>query len=115
MVSVLDQSLIYMLHAFTYQNVQLGWDSISGEDHSISLLRREVFQALATFDHDKTQQEALRRFQILLDGRNTSLPPANIRRIPDQDIIYVLAGISNEGSETAWRWLKVCASMVTSS
>ncbi|KAL5194035.1 Aminopeptidase M1 [Glycine soja] len=114
-----------------------------------------VFQALATFDHDKTQQEALRRFQILLDGINTSLPPANIRRvayvavmrntttknrtglesllsfyrssiassadpnvvievlnlllsdaIPDQDIIYVLAGISNEGSETAWRWLK---------
>ncbi|KAG5076913.1 hypothetical protein JHK82_055608 [Glycine max] len=51
-------------------------------------------------------QEALRRFQILLDGINTSLPPANIRRIPDQDIIYVLAGISNEGSETAWRWLK---------
>ncbi|KAG5017228.1 hypothetical protein JHK85_023364 [Glycine max] len=62
-------------------NRQLGWDSISGEDHSISLLRGEVFQALATFDHDKTQQEALRRFQILLDGRNTSLPPANIRRV----------------------------------
>ena len=60
---------------------KLGWDSISGEDHSISLLRGEVFQALATFDHDKTQQEALRRFQILLDGRNTSLPPANIRRV----------------------------------
>ncbi|KHN01376.1 Puromycin-sensitive aminopeptidase [Glycine soja] len=134
---------------------QLGWDSISGEDHSISLLRGEVFQALATFDHAKTQQDALCRFQILLDGRNTSLLPANIRRvayvavmrntttenrtglesllsfyrsciassadpnvvievlnlllsdaIPDQDIIYVLAGISNEGSETAWRWLK---------
>ncbi|KAG4906951.1 hypothetical protein JHK86_055435 [Glycine max] len=29
-----------------------------------------------------------------------------IGSIPDQDIIYVLAGISNEGSETAWRWLK---------
>ncbi|KAG5118939.1 hypothetical protein JHK82_033359 [Glycine max] len=140
---------------FFFLGRALGWDSISGEDHSISLLRGEVFQALATFDHDKTQQEALRRFQILLDGRNTSLPPANIRRvayvvvmrntttenrtglesllsfyrssiassadpnvvievlnlllsdaIPDQDIIYVLAGISNEGSETAWRWLK---------
>ncbi|KAG4967647.1 hypothetical protein JHK87_033298 [Glycine soja] len=129
---------------------KLGWDSISGEDHSISLLRGEVFQALATFDHDKTQQEALRRFQILLDGRNTSLPPANIRRvayvavmrstttenrtglesllsfyrstdvlqerekyyIPDQDIIYVLAGISNEGSETARRWLKVRAVVI---
>ncbi|KAL5172259.1 Aminopeptidase M1 [Glycine soja] len=141
---------------------KLGWDSISGEDHSISLLRGEVFQALATFDHDKTQQEALRRFQILLDGRNTSLPPANIRRvayvavmrntttenrtglesllsfyrssiassadpnvvievlnlllsdaIPDQDIIYVLAGISNEGSETAWRWLKTTLTVHT--
>ncbi|RDX98863.1 Aminopeptidase M1-A, partial [Mucuna pruriens] len=147
--------------------IDLGWDSISGEDHSISLMRGEVFQALATFDHDKTQQEALRRFQILLDDRNTSLLPANTRKvayvavmrntttenrtglesllsfyrstdvlqerekilrciassadpnvvievlnlllsdeIPDQDIIYVLWGISIEGSETAWRWLK---------
>ncbi|RZC25676.1 hypothetical protein D0Y65_004399, partial [Glycine soja] len=32
--------------------------------------------------------------------------------IPDQDIIYVLAGISNEGSETVWRWLKLMAQIL---
>ncbi|XP_020219267.1 aminopeptidase M1 isoform X1 [Cajanus cajan] len=157
----------YFISLLMFSAEQLGWDSKSGEDHSISLLRGEVFQALATFDHDKTQEEALRRFQILLDDRNTSLLPANIRKvayvavmrntttenrtglesllsfyrstdvlqerekilrciassadpnvvievlnlllsdeIPDQDMIYVLAGISMEGSEAAWRWLK---------
>lgn len=37
-----------------------------------------------------------------------------IFQIPDQDIIYVLGGISLEGSGIAVRWLKVCASMLTS-
>ncbi|WJX86470.1 hypothetical protein P8452_68776 [Trifolium repens] len=117
---------------------RLGWDSISGEDHSNSLLRGEIFEALATFGHDKTQQEARRCFQILLNDRNTSLLSANTRKaayiavmrsciassadpnvvlevlnlllsdeIPDQDVIYVLRGISLEGSGTAVKWLKV--------
>ncbi|XP_058750253.1 aminopeptidase M1-like [Vicia villosa] len=157
----------YFINLLIYSAEQLGWDSISGEDHSNSLLRGEVIKALATFDHDKTQQEALRRFQILLNDRNTSLLSANTRKpayvavmrstsdesrtsfeslwsfyqsndvlqerddilrciassadpnvvlealnlllsdeIPDQDIIYVLGGISLEGSGIAVRWLK---------
>jgi puromycin-sensitive aminopeptidase len=60
---------------------RLGWDSISGEDHSNSLLRGEIFEALATFGHDKTQQEARRCFQILLNDRNTSLLSANTRKV----------------------------------
>jgi len=60
---------------------RLGWDSISGEDHSNSLLRGKVIEALATLDHDKTQHEAMRRFQILLNDRNTSLLSANTRKV----------------------------------
>ncbi|KAK7255647.1 hypothetical protein RIF29_29062 [Crotalaria pallida] len=157
----------YFINLLMYSAEQLGWDSISGEDHSISLLRGEVLQALATFDHYKTQKEALHRFQISLDDKNTALLSANTRRaayvsvmrntttenrtglesllslyrstdilqererilrciassadpnvvlevlnlllsdeIPDSDIIYVLAGVSSEGSEIAWTWLK---------
>ncbi|XP_028807443.1 aminopeptidase M1 isoform X2 [Neltuma alba] len=157
----------YFIALLKFSAEQLGWDSKEGEDHSSSLLRGEVFQALSTFDHGETQQEALRRFLILLDDSNTTLLSANTRRaayvavlrntttksrtglesllsfykrtdvlqekerilrclassadpnivlevlnlllsdeIRDQDIIYVLAGISSEGSETAWRWLK---------
>jgi hypothetical protein len=36
-------------------------------------------------------------------------------QVRDQDIIYVLAGISTEGREVAWTWLKVCSSWLTSS
>ncbi|KAF7843543.1 aminopeptidase M1-like isoform X1 [Senna tora] len=157
----------YFISLLKFSAERLGWDSKSEEDHSSSLLRGEVFQALSTFDHDETQQEALRRFQTLFDDSKTSLLSANTRRaaylavmrnttsksrsglesllslykttdvlqeketilrclassadsnvvlevlnlllsdeIRDQDIIYVLAGISSEGSETAWRWLK---------
>ncbi|OIW17111.1 hypothetical protein TanjilG_26766 [Lupinus angustifolius] len=157
----------YFINILLYSAEQLGWDSISGEDHTISLLRGEVFQALAIFDHDKTQKEAIRRFQISLDDSNTTQLSANTRRaayisvirntttesrtglesllslyrstdilqererilrciassadpnvvldvlnlllsgeIPDQDIVFVLAGISLECSEVAWRWLK---------
>ncbi|XP_057455124.1 aminopeptidase M1-like isoform X2 [Lotus japonicus] len=157
----------YFISLLMFSAEQLGWDSISGENHSVSLLRGKVLQALATFDHDITQREALRRFQILLDDRNTSLLSSNTRRaayvavmrnsttesrtglesllscyrstdvlqeremilrciassadpnlvlealnlllsdeIRDQDIVYVLAGISIEGSGTALRWLK---------
>ncbi|KAK7349272.1 hypothetical protein VNO77_06514 [Canavalia gladiata] len=156
----------YFISLLMFSAEQLGWDSKSGEDHSISLLREEVLQALAIFDHDKTQQEALRRFQIFLGDRNSSLLPANTRRaayiavmrnttmenrtglesllgfyrstnvlqerekilrciassadpnvvlevlnllfsdeIPNQDVLYVLWGISMEGSEIALRWL----------
>lgn len=31
-------------------------------------------------------------------------------QVRDQDATYVLAGISLEGGEVAWRWLKVCIS-----
>ncbi|KEH18421.1 puromycin-sensitive aminopeptidase-like protein [Medicago truncatula] len=156
----------YFISLLMYSAEQLGWDSISGEDHSNSLLRGEVIEALATLDHDKTQREAMRRFQILLNDRNTSLLSANTRKaayiavmrsttgersgleslfsfykstdvlqerdrilrciassadpnvvlevlnlllsdeIPDQDIVYVLGGISLEGGRTAVKWLK---------
>ncbi|KAK4269134.1 hypothetical protein QN277_022328 [Acacia crassicarpa] len=157
----------YFISLLKFSAEKLGWDSKEGEDHSSSLLRGEVLQALSTFDHSETQQEALRRFPILLDDSNTSLLSANTRRaayvavmrnttaksrtglesllsfykstdvsqekerilrclasssdpnivlevlnllfsdeIRLQDIKGVLAGISSEGSETAWRWLK---------
>ncbi|XP_054780299.1 aminopeptidase M1-like isoform X2 [Prosopis cineraria] len=157
----------YFISLLKFSAKQLGWDSKEGEDHSSSLLREAVLQALSTFDHDETQQEALQRFLILLDDSNTPLLSVDTRRasyvavmrntttksrtgfesllsfykrtdvlqekerilrclassadpnivlevldlllsdeIRDQDCVFVLAGISSEGSETAWGWLK---------
>lgn len=58
-----------------------GWESVSGESHLSALLRGRVFLALATFGHDKTHKEALRRFQTLLNDRNTPLLSADTRRV----------------------------------
>ncbi|OAY36519.2 hypothetical protein MANES_11G022802v8 [Manihot esculenta] len=130
---------------------KLGWESKPVESHLNALLRGEIYIVLATFGHDKTQNEALQRFQILLNDRNTSVLSVCTRKwlrvlvedlseadtvqekerilsciascpdpeivlealnfmvsdeVLDQDIIYGLPGISLEGHETAWRWLK---------
>ena len=58
-----------------------GWESISGESHLNALLRGRVFLALATFGHDKTHKEAIRRFQTLLNDRNTPLLSADTRKV----------------------------------
>ncbi|XP_059641854.1 aminopeptidase M1-like [Cornus florida] len=146
---------------------RLGWDPVSGENHLNALLREAVLMALATFDHDKTHEEALKRFQTYLSDRNTSCLPVDCRRaayiavmrhtstinrkgfesllklyreadavhektqilrsmgscpdpeivlevlnfmlsdqVREQDVVYLLGGLSLEGRETAWRWFK---------
>ncbi|KAF1869710.1 hypothetical protein Lal_00017286 [Lupinus albus] len=80
--------------------LQLGWDSISGEHHTISLLRGEVFLALAIFDHDKTHKEAIRRFQISLDDRNTTQLSANTRRAAYISVIRNTTTESRSGLES---------------
>ncbi|KAL5576285.1 hypothetical protein UlMin_017984 [Ulmus minor] len=57
----------------------LGWESKPGESHSNALLRREVLMALATFGHEKTQEEALQRFQSSLHDGNTAPLSADTR------------------------------------
>ncbi|GLT60800.1 hypothetical protein SLA2020_335500 [Shorea laevis] len=157
----------FFINLLLFSSEKSGWESVSRESHLSALLRGRVFLALATFGHDKTHKEALRRFQTLLNDRNTPLLSADTRRAayvavilnanstnrngfdsllnvyreadtvqekepvlrhiascPDptivlealnfmlsdevrhQDITYVLAGISSEGREVAWRWLK---------
>ncbi|KAK3220440.1 hypothetical protein Dsin_014410 [Dipteronia sinensis] len=113
---------------------KLGWDSVPGESHLDVTLRGEVFIALATFNHDKTHSEAMQRFQVLLDDKNTPLLSADTRRavyiavmrnssttnrngfeallklyreVRHQDFVYGLVGLSLEGCETAWTWLKL--------
>ena len=45
------------------------------------MLRGEVLTALAKFGHDKTRDEAVRRFDAFLNDRNTSLLPPDTRQV----------------------------------
>ncbi|KHG26005.1 Puromycin-sensitive aminopeptidase [Gossypium arboreum] len=124
---------------------KLGWESLPGESHLTGLMRGEVLMALAAFDHAKTHEQAMHRFQSFLDDRSTELLSPDTKRLPqqaayiavmrnantsrdgfesllkvyreadavqekehvrDQDIVYGLPGISLEGHEIAWRWMK---------
>lgn len=60
---------------------KLGWESKPVESHLNALLRGEIYIVLATFGHDKTQNEALQRFQILLNDRNTSVLSVCTRKV----------------------------------
>ncbi|KAB2029134.1 hypothetical protein ES319_D05G142700v1 [Gossypium barbadense] len=149
---------------------KLGWESTPGESHLTGLMRGEVFMALAAFDHAKTHEQAMHRFQSFLDDRSTEFLSPDTKRLPqqtayiavmrnantsrdgfesllkvyrdadavqekehvlrtmastpspdilvevlnffiskevrDQDIVYGLPGISLEGHEIAWLWMK---------
>ncbi|KAH7653497.1 Peptidase M1 alanine aminopeptidase/leukotriene A4 hydrolase protein [Dioscorea alata] len=157
----------YFISLLEVSAQNLGWEQKSNEDHQTAMLRGEVLTALAILNHEITSKEAIRRFNIFLEDKNTTLLPPDTRKatytavmrsantgdkhglesllklyretdvaqekerilsalasspdpdivdealnfllsseIRDQDIIYGLRGISLEGSETAWRWLK---------
>ncbi|KAK1575909.1 hypothetical protein Q3G72_009448 [Acer saccharum] len=76
-VNVLKEFFISLLQCSAEK---LGWESIPGESHLDVMLRGEVFIALATFGHDKTRREAMQRFQVLLNDKNTPLLSADMRK-----------------------------------
>ncbi|KAM5579485.1 hypothetical protein ABKV19_009325 [Rosa sericea] len=69
----------FCINLLMFPAEKLGWEPVPGESHFSTLLRAEVLQALVTFGHDKTQNEALDRFQKLLNDRNTPLLTADTR------------------------------------
>ncbi|XWS16195.1 hypothetical protein CRYUN_Cryun34aG0064300 [Craigia yunnanensis] len=159
----------FFINVLQFSAKKLGWESAPEESHLNALMRGEVLMALAVFDHGKTHEEAMQRFQALLDDRSTLLLSADTKRaayiavmrnpntsregfesllkvyreadavqekervlrtiastldpdilievlnfliseeVRDQDITYGLSGISLEGHEIAWRWLKFCS------
>ncbi|KAH7547130.1 hypothetical protein FEM48_Zijuj01G0276600 [Ziziphus jujuba var. spinosa] len=70
----------FFINLLLFPARKLGWESVPGESNLNALLRGEVLRALATFDHDKTHEEALYRFQSLLNDKNTPLVSADTSR-----------------------------------
>ncbi|XP_076884989.1 aminopeptidase M1-like [Bidens hawaiensis] len=59
---------------------KLGLEPVPGESHLNSMLREEVFKALATFGHKETHEELKNRFQIYISDKSTPVFPVGIRR-----------------------------------
>nr|CAB3480868.1 unnamed protein product [Digitaria exilis]CAB3482869.1 unnamed protein product [Digitaria exilis] len=94
--------------------MKLGWDPKDGESHLDVMLRSLLLIALVRLGHNETVNEGVRRFHIFFEDRKTSLLPPDTRKVRNQDSYYILGGISLEGREVAWTWLKVCYSHRTS-
>ncbi|XP_060208547.1 aminopeptidase M1-like isoform X1 [Lycium barbarum] len=71
---------LFFINLFQLSAERLGWDPEQGESHLDALLRGELLNALAAFGHDETINEAIRRFHIFLDDRNTAVLPPDLRR-----------------------------------
>ncbi|KAM2061206.1 hypothetical protein ACFX1T_046303 [Malus domestica] len=83
-----------------YSYRKLGWESVPGENHFGALLRAEILQALVTFGHDKTQKDALDRFQTLLNDRNTPLLSADTRGAAYIAVMRNASSSNREGFES---------------
>lgn len=71
---------MFFINLFQLSAERLGWDPKEGESHLDAMLRGELLNALAAFGHDETINEAIRRFHIFLDDRNTAVLPPDLRR-----------------------------------
>ncbi|CAM0951104.1 unnamed protein product [Alopecurus aequalis] len=59
---------------------KLGWDPKNGESHLDVMLRPLLLTALVQLGHGKTINEGVRRFNIFIHDRNTSLLPPDTRK-----------------------------------
>ncbi|XP_015084853.1 aminopeptidase M1 [Solanum pennellii] len=71
---------LFFINLFQFSAERLGWDPKEGESHLDAMLRGELLNALASFGHDETINEAVRRFHIFLDDRNTAVLPPDLRK-----------------------------------
>ncbi|CAI9093746.1 OLC1v1029307C1 [Oldenlandia corymbosa var. corymbosa] len=78
---LLDDIKLFFINLFQYSAERLGWDPKPGESHLDAMLRGELLNALSFFEHEETQKEAIRRFHIFLDDRNTPVLPPDLRRV----------------------------------
>lgn len=60
---------------------RIGWDAKSGEGHLDALLRGTLLSALAELGHEATINEAVRRFNIFVEDRETPLLPPDVRKV----------------------------------
>lgn len=69
----------FFINVLQFSATKLGWEPIPDEDHSSAVLRGRLYRALASFDDDKTHEEAMQRFQAYIRDRKTPLLSADTK------------------------------------
>ncbi|TXG68447.1 hypothetical protein EZV62_003382 [Acer yangbiense] len=108
-VNVLKEFFISLLQCSAEK---LGWESIPGESLLDVMLRGEVFIALATFGHDKTRREAMQRFQVLLNDKNTPLLSADMRKAAYISVMRNSSTTNRNGFESLLKFYREVDAMI---
>ncbi|XP_038896093.1 aminopeptidase M1-like isoform X2 [Benincasa hispida] len=69
----------FFINVLQFPATKLGWEPIPDEDHSSAILRGRLYRALASFDDDKTHEEAMQCFQAYMRDRKTTLLSADTK------------------------------------
>ncbi|KAK9066171.1 hypothetical protein SSX86_013492 [Deinandra increscens subsp. villosa] len=79
---------------------KLGLEPVPGESHLNTMLREEVFKALATFGHKETHEELKNRFQIYISNKMTSVFPVDIRKAAYISIMKTSSAVDRSGFDS---------------
>ncbi|EES04750.1 hypothetical protein BDA96_04G100900 [Sorghum bicolor] len=93
----LKKFLIDFLEPFA---LKLGWDAKSSEGHLNALLRGTLLTALAELGHETTINEAVRRFNVFLEDRETPLLPPDVRKAAYVALMQTVSKSNKTGYES---------------
>ncbi|AQK70568.1 Aminopeptidase M1 [Zea mays] len=96
----LKKFLIDFLEPFA---LKLGWDAKSDEGHLNALLRGTLLTALAELGHEATINEAVRRFNVFLEDRETPLLPPDVRKAAYVALMQTVSKSNKTGYESLLR------------
>ena len=73
-----------------YFSRKLGWDSYHGEDDQDVNLREMLLVALVKLGHDKTINEGVRRFDVLIHNHDTSILSSHTRTVYSFPLLHMV-------------------------
>ncbi|KAD4889372.1 hypothetical protein E3N88_21445 [Mikania micrantha] len=79
---------------------KLGLEPVPGDGHLNTMLREEVFKALATFGHKETIVELKNRFQTYINDKNTSIFPVGIRKAAYISVMKTASAVDRSGFDS---------------
>ncbi|XP_010937267.1 aminopeptidase M1-B [Elaeis guineensis] len=98
-----DEIKVFLIILLQNSAEKLGWDPKEGESHLAVMLRGDLLTALVLLGHDMTRNEAVRRFYIFLNDRNTSLLPPDTRQATYISVMQTVSVSNRSGYESLLR------------
>ncbi|XP_020097270.1 aminopeptidase M1-B-like isoform X1 [Ananas comosus] len=94
---------LFLINLLLSAAKKLGWDPKDGENHLDVMLRADLLVALVRLGHEETINEAVKRFNIFLNDRNTPLLPPDNRKAAYLGVMQTVSTSNRSGFESLLR------------